>query len=252
MAAFFVNCRFTLIFFMKNAFFSFLLLICVHVVHAQPTFGFHANGIASTTEQEGDEMEEFPGVEPKSRYSWKIGVTAMVPLTESISFMPQLNVLSKGNKYDESGSENIFGETFSYDIKATTKLSYLELPLNFVYNHTLTSGSLFIGAGPSISYGLGGDIDLKYTITIDNETDSGSESANVKFDGKKSDEADDDNYHLKALEIGGNFIAGYRFNNGLFIQGTYNLGLNDIDPNDNSKVKNRYFGIGIGYFLPRR
>ena len=237
---------------MRKLFIFFLVLGFVTAVHAQTSIGFHANGIAATTTQEGEDTEEFGSAKPKSRYSWKVGVTAMVPISETISFMPQLNVLSKGNKYDASGSEEIFGETFSYDVKATSKFSYLELPLNFVYNHSLTSGSFFIGAGPSISYGLGGDIDAEYSVTIDNETESGSESANVKFDGKKSDEADDDKYHLKALEFGANFLAGYRFNNGLFIQATYNLGLNDIDPNDDSKLKNRYFGIGIGFFLPQR
>jgi hypothetical protein len=85
----------------------------------------------------------------------------------------------------------------------------------------------------------------------------GSEEIKVKFDGEKNDgdlqNPDDipEEVHLKAFEFGGNVLAGYRFSNGLFIQANYNHGFSNISPDDNSKVKNKYFGLGIGYFFNR-
>jgi len=224
---------------------------------AQPSFGIHANGIMASIKEknfaslgEGSMDPDDPDFSAirwknKSKFSWKIGAAASFPISDNFSFMPQLNLLSKGGKMGYKMDEDFFGTTFKFDINSNITLTYLELPLNIVYN----TESFFVGAGPSISYGLNGEytMKMKYLITdgVDTEEDQMSESEKIKFDN--NDEADHPS--LKPFEIGANFTAGYKFSNGLFIQGTANIGLNNISPYENTSLKTRYFGIGIGYFF---
>ena len=217
---------------MKKLLFTFFIAAASLAVNAQATFGIHANGILSSAKAEEKEGNTTVSTKFDSRFSWKAGVVADMPISENISFMPQLNLLSKGGKMSQSES----GFSSSMEMRFT----YLELPLNFVYNHT---SGLFIGAGPSLSYGIGGEAEVSLSGGGINE----SETVKIKFDG--DDEANDDKAHLKALELGANLIAGYRLSNGLFFNVQYNHGLSNIDPAEGSSFKNKYFGFGIGYFF---
>jgi hypothetical protein len=227
---------------MKNVILTAAIIISSTIANSQSTFGVHANGIlASGTNkvESSDPDDENFDLKSKNRFSWKIGVVANIPVSTSISFMPQLNILSKGGKIEEKESNSFY----SYEIKGSSKLTYVEMPLNFVYN----TGSFFIGAGPSLSFGISGKSEGKVTATVMGETETEEFDGKVKFDG--DEDADDDNEHLKAFELGANFTAGYKLTNGLFIQANYNLGLSNISPYENTTTKNRYFGIGIGYFF---
>jgi hypothetical protein len=181
----------------------------------------------------------------KSRFSWKIGAVMSLPLSDNFSFMPQLNLLNKGGKYTFKMDERMFGVVYKIDVNTEMKLTYLELPLNFVYNKE----NFFIGAGPSISYGLSGEYAYKaeYFISDGSDTEEGSESDDEKVKFDNDDDAD--HLSLKPLEFGANFLAGYKLANGLFIQANANIGLNNISPYDDTSLKTRYFGIGIGYFF---
>jgi hypothetical protein len=185
------------------------------VVNAQATFGIHAAGVLNNTEFKTSGVT----IKSDSKLGWKVGAVANVPMAGTIAFMPQLNVLSKQSKLSE-GSD-----------KVDLSMTYVELPLNFVYN----SGGFFVGVGPSVAFGIGGKFK------------SGSDKADIKFDGKK--DATDDKVHLKALDFGGQAIAGYKLPSGLFFNVHYNLGFSNISPDDEGTVKNKYFGFGLGYFF---
>jgi hypothetical protein len=225
---------------MRKILFVFGLLTAVSAANAQTTFGVHANGImASGTQEFGDEKSDI-----KSLMSWKIGGVATIGLSENFQFMPQLNILSKGGKQEESYKEDMGGGMMLEEKEEVKyKLTYVEIPLNFVYN----SGSFFIGAGPSISLGMSGKADYKYTVTFDGETESESDSYDIKFDGDK--DADDEAAHLKMFEFGANVFAGYKLSNGIFISAQYNHGLSNISPYEETTWKNKYVGIGVGYFF---
>lgn len=256
---------------MKNNILLFGMLLAAGVLHAQARFGIHANGIVSTYSYEVSSagMNQL-SVDPNYGASWKAGVAAIVPIGSKISFMPQLNVLSKGNKDgklslvipvpvpDESGQTFEVPVTLKSEFES--RFTYLELPLNFVYNTNGKKGSFFIGIGPSLSYGLGGKEKASATFLLNGvpldipELNELSLDADVKFDGAKFDSSHliKKESHYKALEVGGNVLTGYRFANGFFIQATYNMGFIDIDPNEDAKIKNRYIGLGLGYFFNRR
>lgn len=122
-----------------------------------------------------------------------------------------------------------------------------------MYHANTAEDGFFVGVGPSLSYGISDK--GKYDANFDG-FGSFSEDVKVKFDGKENEEVDENELptevHLKAFEFGANALAGYRFTNGLFVQASYNHGFSNISPDAGTKIKNRYFGIGIGYFLSRR
>lgn len=188
----------------------------ISFVNAQASFGIHADGVLSNMKFK----ESGVTITPDSKFGWKVGLVADVPLAETFAFMPQLNVLSKGAKMTESGTTS------------TINLTYVELPLNFVY----TSNGFFAGVGPSIALGISGKT-----------KESGQPDGNVKFDGKAN--GNDNNYHLKALDFGGQVIAGYKLESGLFFNAHYNIGFSNISPDSGTSIKNNYFGFGLGYFF---
>lgn len=228
---------------MKNIMLVMSFFMATYVV-AQPTFGIHANGIRATMKMETTEDGESATANyNEGLYGGKVGVIAKMPIGTNLSFMPQLNLLSKGGKFEESESGNELGVEYSIDAKDKVNLTYLELPLNVVYNYN----SFFIGAGPSISYGLSGKGDVYYKFSFDGNADENAYDYKVKFDGKEN--ADDDDYHLNAFEFGANIFAGYQLPNGLFFSAQYNKGLSNISPQEGTTLKTGYFGIGVGYFF---
>lgn len=158
-----------------------------------------------------------------AKYDTKVGFTAgivyMTPISDNFSFMPSLNYTQKGGKFNSGGDES------------KISLSYVDLPLNFVY----TTSGFFIGAGPDLAFGVGGK---------EKDSFSGqSESNDIHFGSS----ADDD---FKALEFSANILAGYKLDNGLFIAANYNPAISDIAPKDSGgKFHNNGFAIRIGYMF---
>ena len=162
---------------------------------------------------------------PKEKTGFTAGILLNAPLSTNFSFQPALNFVQKGYIVkDETGTEKVM-------------LNYLEVPLNFVYNTQKNEG-FFIGAGPSISYGISGRDKFTYSGSGMPPT-----SEKVKF-GKDGEE-------VKPFDVGANIMAGYLFMGGFMISGNYNFGLskinNDDDSGGNGTIRNRYFAIKVGY-----
>lgn len=212
---------------------------------AQVKFGIHINGIGAGGKIENTDEGETIKVDLKTRLSWKAGAVAFVPLSSNISFVPQLNILSKGGKISDEYSESSEGVEYRIAAEGKTQLSYLEVPLNIAF----TTQNFWVGLGPSLSYGIGGKAKNSITISADGKViESAEDESKVKFDGKSGN---GDEIHLKALEIGANFTTGYQFKNGLFVQANFNFGLSNISPDEGSTWKNRYFGVGVGYLFKK-
>ncbi|HEY5408065.1 MAG TPA: porin family protein [Ginsengibacter sp.] len=162
---------------------------------------------------------------PKSKTGITVGIAIDAPLSSNFSFQPALNFIQKGYKIEDQGS------------KETVNLNYLEVPFNFVYSTRKNEG-FFIGAGPSLAYGISG----KDKFTSDGMPD---DNQKVKF-GSSGDE-------VKTFDFGVNALAGYKMKGGFMISANYNLSLskinNDDGSGDGSTIKNKYFSIKIGYFF---
>ena len=191
----------------------------VSVSFAQTTFGVQAGIAAASMKME----EDGESLDLDSKIGFTLGVVANVGLSENFSFRPALNFVQKGGKEE--------GEIMGISYKQTMNLNYLELPLNFVYNTSAGSGQFFIGAGPSLSFGLSG----KTTAEVDGE----EESEDLNF-GNGDDE-------VKPFEFGGNILAGYQLANGVSISVNYNMGFSNLSNVENSEAKNKYFGVRLGY-----
>ena len=168
-----------------------------------------------------------------------IGINAEIPVAPDFYFQPGLLYTIKGAK-----NKDIFlSETYN----TTIKITYLELPLNFLYKPSLGKGHLLLGFGPYVALGIGG------TSKIDGGGPSLSEKIKFKNTVKISDP--DDVAYLKPMDAGANFLAGYEFSNKISFQLNAQLGLLKINPeyenvpDDKTSAKNTGFGFSLGYRL---
>jgi hypothetical protein len=196
--------------------------ILVKLVAAQTVFGFTAGATFSTynVKIDGTSMGS------KMKVGGSVGMLMSTNIGKNWWFLPGLNLTMKGGviKNDASAITN------------DVYFGYLEIPLDIVYHTAAGKGQFFVGAGPSLNYGLFG----KYKITGMYE-----ESGNVKFGS-----GDDDD--LKPFEIGANLLAGYKFPSGMLVSACYDLGLNNVAPVSDATFHNMYFGLRFGYFLPKK
>lgn len=120
-------------------------------------------------------------------------------------------------------------------------MSYLQVPVLFLYKGALSTGKVLLGFGPYFALGVGG----KYKYD-DSEVD-------VKF---KNDVTSSGTtvFYLKPLDIGAQLMAGYELAGGLSIALNTSMGLTNITPKYNgekpgSSITNVGFGLTLGYLF---
>lgn len=128
------------------------------------------------------------------------------------------------------------------DADSKIQLSYIEVPVNFVYKPMLGMGNLILGVGPYAGFGIGGKI----------KSDDGDVDVEFKND-ITSDDVEGNTAYFRRMDFGGNLLAGYQFSNGLFFQLNAQLGMTNVFPkidgesSDDFKLKNTGFGVSVGY-----
>ena len=160
------------------------------------------------------------------------GINVQIPIVPEFYFQPGIMYATKGAK-NASGS-----------ISSTTKLNYIEVPLNMVYKASLGKGFFMFGFGPYVSYGISGNVKtVSGSVTLDRD---------VKF---KSVVETGDNIlvpYYKAFDAGANIFVGYEMASGLFLQLDTDFGMLNINPEykilatDQSSTKNTGFGLSLG------
>jgi len=167
------------------------------------------------------------------------GINVEIPVAPQFYFQPGLLYTVKGAK----SKEVVQGVTY----KGTIKISYLELPLNFIYKPMLGTGHLLLGFGPYVALGIGGE--------VKNEGGGTNETTDIKFKGTVKSSDPNDVVYLRPLDAGANLLAGYEFSNKFSIQLNAQWGLTKINPefegatNDKTSAKNTGFGFSLGYRL---
>jgi hypothetical protein len=168
---------------------------------------------------------------------FNIGINVEIPVAPDFYFQPGLLYTLKGAK----STDIILGQTFN----STIKISYVELPLNFLYKPMLGKGHLLLGFGPYVAFGIGG----KTTY----EGGGSSRSANIKFKNTVSATDPGNVSYFRPMDAGANMIAGYEFANKVSFQLNTQLGMLKINPeyasmpNDKTSAKNTGFGFSLGY-----
>ena len=142
--------------------------------------------------------------------------------------------LQPGVEYRQKGAEWNNGNKLT--------LSYIDIPVNFIYKPTLGAGSMLLGFGPYAGFGINGkmkDVNgAERKVTFDN-TYSASDAEDIQF---------------KKLDAGANFMIGYECKSGLSAAVKAQLGLIDINPDtnipgDKTRYRNTGFGLSLGYRL---
>ncbi len=168
---------------------------------------------------------------------FNIGINAEIPVGVDFYFQPGLLYIIKGAKSEEI----ILGET----INGRMKISYLELPLNFLYKPLLGTGHLLLGFGPYVALGISGKATYK--------GGGSSLDSDIRFKNKVMNTDPDDVVYLRPLEAGANLLAGYEFANRVSFQLNTQLGLTKINPeyegapDDKTSAKNTGFGFSLGF-----
>jgi len=168
---------------------------------------------------------------------FNIGINAEIPVGVDFYFQPGLLYTTKG----ANNKDVILGQT----INGKINISYLEVPLNFLYKPMLGKGRLILGFGPYVALGINGKVTY--------EGGGSSQSADIKFKNNVMTTDQDNVFYLRPLDMGANLLAGYEFGNRVSFQLNTQLGLSKINPeyegvtDDKTSAKNTGFGFSIGY-----
>ncbi|MFN8134841.1 MAG: porin family protein [Bacteroidales bacterium] len=213
---------------MKKILISILLftaMITAVQTFAQISFGVKGSfNMYNLSAKDADDKK----IETSMIPAFDAGVFAEIPIVPEFYFRPELYFATKGGKSKNETPES------------QVHLSYLVLPLDFLYKGDLSGGKVFIGIGPYIALGVGG----KVTI--------GSSSYDIKFKNDvKLNDAENAMYY-KPMDFGGNLMAGYEFKNKFSFAINTSLGLTNIDSKiegekPESSTKNVGFGLTLGY-----
>lgn len=97
-------------------------------------------------------------------------------------------------------------------------LSYLEIPVSFLYKHALPGGKVLVGIGPYIGFALGGNYK------------EGSNKEDVKFKKAPTSAEWASNWYFKPVDFGSKIYAGYELKNGFTFALESSLGMKNIHP----------------------
>ena len=163
----------------------------------------------------GDETDDFD-----MRTSFHVGAVVEIPLSDKFSVQPEL-------LYSSQGAESKFSEDdFTFEEKL--KLDYLNIPIMMKY---YVIEGLSLEAGPQIGILL---------------------AAKAEFEVEGESEEEDIKEFMKDFDFGLNFGAGYQLENGLNFSARYNLGLsniNDQEESDDFKIHNGVIQVSVGFFF---
>lgn len=184
------------------------------------TAGVNWNNINGKTAT-GDKLNN------KMKTGFNGGVNVEFPLSNGFYLQP-------GVEYRQKGAEWNNGNKLT--------LSYIDVPVNFIYKPTLGAGSMLLGFGPYAGFGINGKMKAANGTERKvrfNNTYSASEAEDIQF---------------KKLDAGANFLIGYEFKSKLSAALKAQLGLVDINPDtnipgDKTRYRNTGFGLSLGYRL---
>jgi hypothetical protein len=157
-----------------------------------------------------------------------IGVYADLPIADEFFIRPELALIGKGTKITDGNTK--------------LHVSYLELPVSFLYKGDLSGGKVLVGLGPYIALGVVGK--AKYNDGSSNK---------IKFKNTITQAEDNsNNWYVKPFDFGGKVYAGYELKNGISVTLESSLGLTNIEPeisgeSNNQTAKNVGFGLNVAY-----
>lgn len=156
---------------------------------------------------------------PDSRTSFNAGIVAEVPYSERFSLQAEVFYSGQGFEVEDI---NLAGVNINTN-KVEYQLDYIQVPL--LAKVYLIEG-LNVYAGPQIGFKVNEEIDY--------------ESGDVNVDDTLLPEAQD-------FDFSGTVGAGYKFDNGFFVDARYNYGFSDLVKD--TKSHNSVIQAGVGFMF---
>ncbi len=156
------------------------------------------------------------------------GVVVDIPLADQFYIQPGVLFSGKGAKSEESD--------------ANINISYIDIPVTFLFKPTLGTGRMLLGVGPYVGFGIAGNLE-----------DNNDNEQKIKFKNEITAAESLTDPYLRRLDAGANLLVGYEMSSKLSIQLNAQLGLAKINPEvegvtDNKTAwRNTGFGLSLGY-----
>ncbi|WP_156307640.1 porin family protein [Sphingobacterium endophyticum] len=163
----------------------------------------------------------------KNNVSFYVTGFADIPVAPQFSIQPGVSLQGKGSKFEYDGDAG--------DGSSTLNVMSIEVPVNAVYYIPAGSGNVFLGAGPYVGFNISGKNKIKGNV------------AGVGGEGEYDLSFSGDDKDMNLIDAGANFMAGYKFNNGLLINAGYGLGLTNLNPDSGDKYSSRVLSFGLGF-----
>jgi len=222
---------------------AFLLL--THFANAQANIGARMGVNMGTFEFSNDRFTE--GYDINRSFNVMINLDVDVPFSTVFSFRTGLGFVVKGAEFDslQTMQHQFQDSAFS----AVFNLNYLEIPLFLVARaETDFFGSFFLGAGPTLSLGVGGRMDV---FSEDRVTGGQGPQPryNINWGNNPASEGDFNPYgRLRRFDLGFGAVFSYQFpRRGLTLTVSYNRGLRNLSPNEGMNLNTNYLGFSIGF-----
>ncbi|GAA0872095.1 hypothetical protein GCM10009117_12420 [Gangjinia marincola] len=215
---------------MKKITVLLLFLLFSGIILAQSTkIGIRVGGNLSNQKIENEGFDFFNiDYDTESLIGWQAGLFINSSINDAISIQPELLIARKGYQYDDNG------------IEVTVDPLYIHLPVPILVNLNVSELDFFIGAGPYLSYGIGGEGEFEGSL--------GDFDLVTNGDIEWGDDSDDT---YRPFDAGAVFTAGFNVTEKVQVNVSYELGLRNIQANGDSdnEVRNRSFLVNLGYFI---
>ena len=203
---------------------------------AQLSIGVHATGNLSSA---NTTMENLPG-EVKKTARVLPGAGVLVEYAVSNNFS-----LQSGANYRKNGVVLKFDlpvEGTVLNVKMTSDLNYIQVPLNFIYKTNGSPVQFFAGAGPYAGIGISGKNNIQGTV------DGGTIILDEEVDAFKKEE--DGGAGMKKFDFGAQALAGIRFGK-YYAVVSYEAGFTNLTKSEgsNEKYNNRGAQLTLGYII---
>jgi hypothetical protein len=192
-----------------------IALINFSFVQAQPRIGLKAGVVASGVNAKFKDI--YQDYTHKAKAGALFGVMLHWPMTKSLLLCPGVELIIKGSRERHRGS--YFMGSGDYDYTIGQPLSYIDIPLNFLYSTNSGKGKFLIGGGPVASFLL-------------NSNNFGT-------------------YALKSFDPGINIQTSYEWPIGFSLNLNHTRSLQNISSDKQylDHFKNYYYGLTLGYIF---
>ncbi|GGG50226.1 porin family protein [Bizionia arctica] len=205
---------------------SGLFIFSISMIHAQADskeIQFGVKGGVNLTKIIGDDMGDV-----KSRTSFNAGIVVEIPISDRLSLQPEVFYSGQGFDVKEIDQDNIFDT----DQNIEYQLDYIQVPV--LLKAYLVEG-LSLEVGPQFGFKIHEEFDFQ----------PNSDDGDIEIN-------DEDSY-VKDFDTSVAFGVSYKFDNGFFVNGRYNLGLTNIfEENtifENVDAKNSVWQFGVGFMF---